>query len=377
MEKQRSVASSVALCLLALVVASIALAACGGSTTTGTGATEAGWKRVFPGGRCRCSDGSRFSYWLHEASRRKVVFYLQDGGACFDAKTCAPSTGVYQTRVTEGPAGETGAFEFGNPRNPLASYSAVYVPYCSGDVHLGETTVSYGRGLTVHHDGFVNGTTAMKAVLRDFPDATDVVVIGESAGSLSAPVYAALIADRLPDARVTSISDGSGSYPDDPRIDKIIASWGVARSLPSWTGQSGDPNGRWSFPGLFIQSHRHAPRVVFARHDYAFDQGQAMWYPLVGVPTRNLLVRTDANGKRIRAAGVDLHSYIAPGDDHTAMTEDEFYTEKVGGESLRDWVARLVAGKPVADVHCRDCRNAPHAIVPDRILREKPPSAGR
>jgi hypothetical protein len=96
--------------------------------------------------------------------------------------------------------------------------------------------------------------------------------------------------------------------------------------------------------------------VVFARHDYAYDEHQAGWFRRVGITAGSLLSRIDANETRIEKAGVDLLSYIAPGDQHTALSEDQFYTETVNGEKLVDWVTRLIEGKPVDDVHCRDWR---------------------
>jgi hypothetical protein len=52
---------------------------------------------------------------------------------------------------------------------------------------------------------------------------------------------------------------------------------------------------------------------------------------------------------------VNLLSYIAPGEDHTALSDEAFYTETVNGEKLVDWVTRLIEGDPVDDVHCTDC----------------------
>jgi hypothetical protein len=94
---------------------------------------------------------------------------------------------------------------------------------------------------------------------------------------------------------------------------------------------------------------------VFARHDYAYDERQKMWYPLAGIPAKDLLSLIDANETQIERAGVNLLSYIAPGDEHTALTEESFYTETVNGEKLVEWVTRLIAGKPVDDVHCNEC----------------------
>jgi pectinacetylesterase len=260
--------------LLLVVALAATVAACGGEDDDGTPAVgDQEWERVVPGGDCRCSDGSQFSFWVRDASPKKVVFYLQGGGACFSAKTCAPERDLYTTRIgaEDGPAGQSGMFDLADKRNPFADYSIVYVPYCTGDVHIGKTTTKYAPGLTVHHNGYVNGTSALDHLAATFPDATDVAVIGESAGSVAAPLYAGLVSDRLPKARITALADGSGSYPDAPRFNSIVAAWDPDNALPGWAR-------RLSIPGFFIQSGRHNPRIVFARHDHADDEVQEFWY---------------------------------------------------------------------------------------------------
>jgi hypothetical protein len=352
--------------LLLLAAFTAPAAACGANDhrasavatpSTTTVPSDRGWERVVPGGDCQCSDGSEFSFWVREANPKKVVFYLQDGGACFSAETCAPDSGLYQTRVTEGPEGEGGIFDFGAARNPFADYSVVYVPYCTGDVHIGNTTTKYARGLTVHHKGYVNGSAALDRLASTFPEATDVVVIGASAGSVAAPLYAGLVSDRLPQARITALADGSGSYPDVSRLREIIAAWGTGTVLPRWARITGPTAAPRAFPGFFVQSGRHDPGIVFARHDYAYDAEQARWYPVAGIPTKDLLSRMDANETQIEHAGVSVHSYTAPGHEHTVLTDGPFYTETVNGERLVDWVSRLIERQPVDDVHCRNCRD--------------------
>jgi hypothetical protein len=324
-------------------------------TTTDTRG-EQDWEQIVPGGDCKCADGSKFWFWIREANPEKVVFYLQDGGACFSAETCAPERGLYRTRIDEGPTGEGGVFDFADARNPFADYSIVYVPYCTGDVHIGNATTEYAPRLTVQHKGYVNGTAALDHLAAAFPGATDVVVIGESAGSIAAPLYAGLASDRLPDARITVLAEGSGSYPDVPRFHKIVAGWGIGDAIPPWPETVGLTAKQWSFPELFIQTGRHDPDIVFARHDHAYDEVQERWFPFVGIPAGDLLARVDANERQIERAGVNVHSYTAPGDEHVVLSDGPFYTETVNGEKLVDWVTRLIEGKPVEDVHCRKCR---------------------
>ena len=49
-----------------------------------------------------------------------------------------------------------GLLDVADARNPLRDYSIVYVPYCTGDVHLGDSTTDYGNGVVIQHKGAVN-----------------------------------------------------------------------------------------------------------------------------------------------------------------------------------------------------------------------------
>jgi hypothetical protein len=351
-----------------LAVLAAAVAGCGDSdddagavatapaSTTRAVSDDPEWERIVPGGDCQCSDGSEFSFWVREANPKKVVFYLQDGGACFSAETCAPENDLYNIRVNEGPTGQGGMFDFADERNPFADHSVVYVPYCTGDAHIGNVTTEYAPGLTVHHNGYVNGTAALDHLAATFPDATAVVVVGESAGSVASPLYAGLVADRLPDARVTVLAHGSGAYPNVPGFNETIAAWGFPNTIPPWPENAGLTAKQWSFPELFIQSGRHNPDIVFSRLDYAYDETQAGWFDVLGIRAGDLRSRIDANETQIEGGGVNIHSYIAPGYEHVVLSDGPFYTETVNGEKLVDWVTKLIQGEPVDDVHCTECR---------------------
>src|SRR3990170_6725732 len=148
------------------------------SRSSSTGDSE--WEKVVAGGDCECADGSEFALWVREADPTKVVFYLDGGGACWDATTCAftgdGDSGMYEWNISDDdPAREGGIFNLSNPDNPLADYSFVYVPLCTGDVHLGDATREYSPELTVEHNGFVNGTTALTYLAEHHPEADEVV----------------------------------------------------------------------------------------------------------------------------------------------------------------------------------------------------------
>jgi hypothetical protein len=330
-------------------------------TATDAGAALAGWERIVPGGECRCADGSEYGFWVRRADPTKVLFFLQGGGACFNAETCDPETGTYKT--TTGPEdypgrrGEAGGiFDPENAFNPFADHTIVYVPYCTGDVHLGDRVTTYSPEVIINHVGAVNAGAALDQMIAEFPAATDVVVAGESAGAIPAPLYAGLIADLLPDADIDVLADGAGAYPDVAGINGLLDSlWGVVDALPDWPETAPLTAETWSFPELFVVAGQHAPEVTMARHDYAFDATQAFFAGLGGVAADDLVSLIDANEVLIEGAGVELLSYIAPGDDHTVLGGDAFYTEEVEGQPFVDWVRQLVADQPVSDVHCTVC----------------------
>ena len=317
------------------------------------------WRAVTASGECMCADGSPYTYYIHEANPAKVVFFLQGGGACFDVSTCAFDSGSY--RVKLGPNDDpntfsTGVFDFTDERNPLADYSFVFAPYCTGDVHIGNATHEYGPQLTVQHKGSIDATTALKALAAQFPDAKQLVVTGESAGSVPTPLYAGLAHDMLPNAEITVLADGSGAYPDVPAINNVIGQvWGTESAIPPWPENAGLTAATWSFPGLFVQAHKHDPEIIFGRHDYAFDFVQSFFATLAGIPADDLVSLIDKNETQIEQAGVDLRSYISPGKSHTVLSKPQFYTETVEGVPLVDWVSDLVRRQPDLDVHCTDC----------------------
>ena len=318
------------------------------------------WETVVAPADCMCGDGSEFQYFVRTADPTKVLFFMEGGGACFSAETCGPDSESYKKDVGEGPlGGATGIFDFANPANPFADYSVVFVPYCTGDVHIGNTTTDYGDGVVVNHNGYVNGTTALAAMVELFPDVTDLVVAGESGGSIPSPLYAGLASDLLPNAGITVLADGSGAYPDVPGVNALIGSqWGTMNAVPDWPENAGMTAEKWSLPGLFVQAHLHAPEIVFARHDYAFDNTQVSFAALAGIPADDLVSLIDSNETQIETSGVDLWSFISPGDAHTLLHKPEFYTETVNGVSFVDWVWALLAGDDMSDVHCTECTTA-------------------
>lgn len=365
--------------LVALVALILLAASCGGDDSSGDEAAadtaadttttapaddpevpvEAGeWEQHVPGGDCQCGDGSEFSFWSRAADPEKVLLYFQGGGACFSLATCDPADPTY-TLVADGSqatASDSGVFALDNPDNPFRDWSIVFVPYCTGDIHLGDNTTTYGPGVTVNHKGYVNAEAAFDYMVDAFPDAAEVFVTGSSAGGVPSPLFGGLASDAYPDADVAVLADASGAYPDNPPVNEAIgALWGTFNNVPDWPENEGLEPADYSIPGLFVQSGLHDPDIRFARYDNAYDEVQQTFSSLAGLSDGDLLDIIRANEAGIEDAGVPVASYIAPGTDHTILGYNGMYDLEVGGVSFLDWLHDFVAGEDVPDVVCTDC----------------------
>jgi hypothetical protein len=324
------------------------------------GENAAGWERVVPGGDCHCADGSEFAFWERRADPTKVVFFLDGGGTCVDAITCAflPEDPAYDWNVQgDDPAQDGGIFDLARTDNPFRDHSFVLVPSCTGDAHLGDATREYSPELTVEHNGYVNGTAALSYIAENYPDAAQIVVVGKTVGSIAAPVYGGLVADRLPDAQVTVVGGQSGHVPGDPDLNAQVLGelWGAYDTMPDWEVNDGLTASDWGPPRFWIQAGLHDPAIVLARFDYAYDREAAQSAEEFGIDPSDLLAVIDANERAIEGAGVVQHSYTAAGDGHGIFEYEDFYELEVDGVRLLDWVDALIAGEPLDDVHCTEC----------------------
>ena len=314
---------------------------------------------------CQCSDGSDWNFYAREgtAGSRQVMVMFEGGGACWNELTCTPSTGVYKRQVSDDRDGYDatelteigGVFDEENPANPLADYTVVFVPYCTGDTHLGNAEVTYGDDLVIQHRGAVNSRAAMDWVVAEYPDVEDLFVTGMSAGSIPTPLFAGLLADELPEARVVALADASGAYPTAPEISAVIDANGSMDIVPDWDVYAGATAADLGIPALMWGTATHNPDIVMARYDNAYDGVQATFRAFLGIGADDLadeIIRIDAE---IEGNSRPISSYVAPGDDHTILMSDRLYTETVEGVAFIDWLSDLVAGEPVTDVVCTDC----------------------
>lgn len=312
---------------------------------------QAGWTAVSPGGDTLCARGAPYTFFTRAGDPNKLLIFFQGGGACWNAETCNPNTGLFDDVVTgdEINAYSTGIF---NPaaggENPFADYSAVFVPYCTGDWHMGSSSVSYGD-MTIHHNGYANASAALEWAFANYPAPREVVVSGCSAGSYASIFYMPTIARRYSRSHIVQFGDSGAG--------RVLPEWG---GFGVWGTFARLPRGvRRTAPEMFIEAiyravARSYPRVQLSQYNTFNDNVQVRYFELMGGSLADWVIGLE-NSIAALSNLANFHAYTAAGGEHCITTSDRFYGEAVDGVRFRDWLAALIAGEAVPDVHCTTC----------------------
>jgi hypothetical protein len=249
-----------------------------------------------------------------------------------------------------------GIFDFSNVENPFREYSVLFIPYCTGDVHVGDSVQVYGDASTtrpVAHRGYRNVSAALKWLSRLQGEApTQVVVSGTSAGSYGALFYAPEIARLFPRAVITLIGDSGvpllKNYPD------VLLRWGTAgvvarlRRVPEPL-----PREELTLERAHAYLAEVRPRALLAQVTSDRDAIQSAFYLISGSPgarsaTYALLDSLERDVPRFR-------SFVVAGADHGLFVTDAFYAYSIGDLRLVDWLQRALSGRPVEGRRCVGC----------------------
>jgi hypothetical protein len=127
---------------------------------------------------------------------------LEGGGLCVEAVDCMKRKGTSQGSskfwdAHKTPEGES--MTSLSHLNPLANFSHIYVPYCSGDTYLGKSAEKHAALLGLQMSGHLILETIVEHLLNttSFGSATHVVFSGSSAGGIGVYHHVDWLADTL------------------------------------------------------------------------------------------------------------------------------------------------------------------------------------
>ena len=138
-----------------------------------------------------CIAGADYSVFTRKGDPKKLLIFLQGGGACWQGFYNCNVLSEAQSPPEEGPY--PGVFDPTSPQNPFDDYSVVYMPYCDGSTFGGDNDVNdpgFPFGQTRYHRGLRNVSAGMDVAREMFPRAKQITVMGHSAGGVGAAAFA-------------------------------------------------------------------------------------------------------------------------------------------------------------------------------------------
>lgn len=326
--------------------------------------------------RARCSGypgtDPTFSLWARQGSSRNLVVYFEGGGTCWDSASCShPITGnpdptvpqffVPQIPPQTDPAAMGGLFRADDPSNPVRDWDMLYIPYCTGDTHVGSATRTYvdvkqplqPQPVTfdIEHRGFDNFMVALEWARRNFKAPHKVLVAGASAGGYGAVANSPWVARAFPQAQMAVLADSSQGVAT-PAFDQGTpgrGSWNP--QFAPWVYGSGAQPPATSM--LLRRAAQAQPQARFAQFTTAFDAVQIGVYGYMKAAYGpggacanpaidwNTQMRTQLLGDAF-AAPRNFRFYLARGSQHTLLADSNFNTEASGGREFSAWLGDLI-----------------------------------
>ncbi|MBL8132903.1 MAG: hypothetical protein JNL42_13670 [Anaerolineae bacterium] len=301
-----------------------------------------------------CARGTPYTFAARPGSPEKLLIYFQGGGACWDNFTCRLASTFKQTTEPGEIDDYEGIFDFANPENPLADYSAAVITYCSADVHTGQASAAFGEGadaVQIAYNGAANAHAVLDWVYANYPAPERIVISGSSAGAYGAIYHAPAILQHYPDAQAFVLGDaGLGVI---PHGWEGLSTWNMEANLVE--GAVLDASDAADFnASLYQLSAEMFPNAAFAEYSAAADQVQIGFYGFMGGAAE---AWADGAQSHLEALNTlpNYRSYLAWGDTHTILAFNLFYTMQVNGVRFRDWFAAQANGEVVETVTCAEC----------------------
>jgi len=314
----------------------------------------------FPESRCR--NDTTTGIGVRHGSSDKLVIYFEGGGACFNTSTCLlndpfSNFGAIQFTAWAAGIGGGGIFDNASEDNPVADWSFVYVPYCTGDVHAGDKDDAGVPGVfgAQQFVGYRNVALYLERIVPSFAGASHVLVTGESAGGFGAAFNYDRIADAWPGSQVTLLDDSGPPFGDmylAPCMQKEWRSlWNLDDTIPADCSECFSPDGGGisNLATYLATKHEGQKFGLYSSLQDAVIRtffGYGLNNCLGGVMTGPQF-ETGLYDLRDNILGDDPSwaSFFAPGSNHTITASPLFYTTTVDGVRLVDWIAELLAGQ--------------------------------
>ncbi len=294
-----------------------------------------------PGARCANGSPTGIGVNVHPGAKRVFVF-LQGGGACATADTCW----IHPTATNMATGYGVASFVKDVPNlaaplqrsilNPLRDATFVYVPYCTGDVHVGTGVATYsvdGIDTPTYHYGARNLDLYMAKLAAALPRPDRLWIYGASAGGYGSFLNQEAVTTAFGGVRVDLVDD-SGPPIDSSAIgDAAANAWG-ARISPACTDCVG--------PKMLTKAFAYA-RAKYPDTRYAFVtyQTDTVLPSLYGVTPADFAGELSQLVTSL-AADPNARTFLAIGSGHVVGSTSSPLT----GVHLLSFLGKMVTDDP-------------------------------
>ena len=313
-----------------------------------------------------CSHGTPYAYWARRGTNNKLLVYYQGGGACWNYITCALS--LHDDDVNpaqDDPALTTTGFaDFSNPANPFKDWNVVFVSYCTGDIHFGDSFQNYQQAsspdVPIHHRGWINAQVVEKWAREHFVAPDELFITGSSAGAYGAIFNSSYLMSRTwPAARSFVLADAGNGVITDDFLHNELANWNFDPHIPRFIPALDKPFEDITSADIWPAGANYFTNARFAQYTTAFDGGgggQTQFYQVMLNPG-NVAAWTQwwhascAWNTNMKALALDAFSkapsnyryYIGAGSRHTMWGANKVYTETKGGViPVATWISNML-----------------------------------
>eukprot|EP00033_Pygsuia_biforma_P000982 GCRY01001125.1.p1 GENE.GCRY01001125.1~~GCRY01001125.1.p1 ORF type:complete len:414 (+),score=75.32 GCRY01001125.1:198-1439(+) len=193
-----------------------------------------------------CLDGTDFHFYFFKGVSNKLLINFEGGGACFDGNSAGlesiSASCTWNTTMTDSYVSQMVSNDFfmgpllQTNSNPYYEWNHLYIPYCTGDLHIGNTTRTYTgtKGTAIYqHNGFWNVLSALNWVKQLQGSMEKVVVSGCSAGGYASFFWTPYIAEYIfsEDVIQSQFSDSAVGIDSTYYLHQLIETWEVPETL--------------------------------------------------------------------------------------------------------------------------------------------------
>ena len=326
------------------------------STYVGLSQTNT-WTQVPLPAPAMCAFGDDYSIFVKPGRTDKVVIDFEGGGACWSGVTCTPNNLAFKSNIRretayfKDPNSWRGIFDINDLRNPIADATLIHIPYCTGDVHWGNSVRTYKRSgelpFSVHHVGAVNVSVALEWMQKNLTlKPENLRVTGCSGGAYGSIYWAPLIKKIFPGARFSQFGDSGAGVSTQEFRQKGLPQWNVTQYAPYWIPGLDPKIVDWrtlDLLDLYIGVANFHHNDTFTEFNHSNDFVQTFFYSIMGGDPRQWSRLMLESLAKIQTNTIKAHfqSTVVDGSSHCSMTSNLFYDTDVNGKKLYEWFESL------------------------------------